>query len=330
MSDAQEPVGGEEVILLRSKKGCRGSPFLFGVLLCVVALVNTGSMAQVQIVATTSDLRSLAEVVGAERVAVTHLVPPNTDAEDYQPKPQDVQRLKTAKLVLRVGADYDLWFDRLLKQSGNRAIQRGGPGYVDGSTGIALLEVHGGQVGTAGHAHGSGNPHYWLDPRNGELITGYILEALARVDPANAKFYDAKRRAFLARLDEKIPEWEQRLAPLRGKPLMAYHNNWAYFARRFRLNLAGFIEPKPGVPPSAAHLAALIKRMAAENVEIILRQPHEPEKNAEFLARKSGARVVQLAASVGAAADARDYLSLFDSNVAALLVAATAHQQKNK
>ena len=275
--------------------------------------------------ATTTDLRSLAEAVGAEHVTVTHIVPPNTDAEDYQPKPQDVQRLKAAKLVLRVGADYDLWFDRLLKQSGNSAIQRGGPGYVDGSSGIALLEVYGGQVnqgGAAGHAHGSGNPHYWLDPRNGEIITGYILEALVRADPANAKFYDANRRTFLVRLDDKLREWERQLAPLRGKPLIAYHNNWAYFARRFRLNLAGFIEPKPGVPPSAAHLAALIKRMESDRIGIILRQAHEPAKNAAFLARKTGAHVVQLAASVGAApdvTDARDYLSLFDYNVAALV-----------
>jgi ABC-type Zn uptake system ZnuABC Zn-binding protein ZnuA len=318
--DAQKLVGGEEVRIVITKKGCRGSLFL----LCVLVFCHAVGFAQdrVVIVATTSDLRSLAEVVGGERVAVTHLVPPNTDAEDYQPKPQDVQRLKSAKLVLRVGADYDLWFDRLLKQSGNGAVQRGAPGYVDASTGIALLEVHGGQVGTAGHAHGSGNPHYWLDPRNGEIITGTLLEALVRIDPANAKFYDANRRVFLARCDEKIREWEQKLAPLRGQPLIAYHNNWAYFARRFRLNLAGFIEPKPGVPPSAAHLAALIKRMETDNIKIILRQPHEPAKNAEFLARKHSAQVVQLAASVGATAEARDYFALFDYNVAALLAAA--------
>ncbi len=303
-----------------SKKGCCGSPFL----LCLLVFCYTLGFAQdrLSIVATTSDLRSLAEIVGADRVTVTHLVPPTTDAEDYQPKPQDVQRLKAAKLVLRVGADYDLWFDRLLKQSGNSAVQRGTPGYVDGSNGIALLEVYGGQVGMAGHAHGSGNPHYWLDPRNGELITGYILETLARMDPPNAKFYDANRRAFLVRLDEKIREWEQKLVPLRGKPLMAYHNNWAYFARRFRLNLVGFIEPKPGVPPSAAHLAVLLKRMETDQIKIILRQAHEPAKNAEFLARKRGAQVVQLAASVGAVDAARDYFSLFDHNVAALLTAA--------
>ncbi|HTD91685.1 MAG TPA: metal ABC transporter substrate-binding protein [Burkholderiales bacterium] len=274
------------------------------------------------IVTTTTDLRSLAEAVGAQRVTVAHLVPPNTDAEDYQPKPQDVQRLKRAKLVLRVGADYDLWFDRLLKQSGNGEIQRGAPGYVDGSVGIALLEVHGGQGGAAGHAHGSGNPHYWLDPRNSELISGYVLEALARVDAANAGFYDANRRAFLARLDEKLREWERRLEPLRGKPLIAYHNNWAYFARRFRLNLAGFIEPRPGVPPSAAHLAALIKRIQLDNIKIILRQAQEPAVNTEFLARKTGAQVVQLAASVGAVPEARNFFSLFDYNVAALAAAA--------
>jgi ABC-type Zn uptake system ZnuABC Zn-binding protein ZnuA len=321
-------VGGKEVMRAGPKKGCRGSPFL----LCALVLFSAVAIAQerMPIVATTSDLRSLVEMVGADRVAVSHLVPPHTDAEDYQPKPQDVQRLKSARLVLRVGADYDLWFDRLLKQSGNTSIQRGAPGYVEGSVGIALLEVHGGQVGQTGHAHGSGNPHYWLDPRNGEIITGYILEALVRLDPAHAKAYDANRRAFLARLDHKLREWELQLAPLRGKPLLAYHNNWAYFARRFRLNLAGFIEPKPGVPPSAAHLAALIKRMQTDHIKIILRQPHEPAKNTEFLARKSGAQVVQLAASVGAVPEARDYLSLFDYNVAALLAVTAAHLQDKK
>lgn len=326
-------MGYPEVIFTAGIKGCHGSPFLLRLLCCVLTFGSAGVYAQptrerLRIVATTTDLRSLAEAVGGDGVTVTHLVAPNTDAEDYQPKPQDVQRLKSANLVLRVGADYDLWFDRLLKQSGNSTIQRGTPGYVDGSAGIALLEVHGGSAnpaGQTGHAHGSGNPHYWLDPRNGELITGAILQALVHADPAQAKSYDTNRRVFLARLDDKLREWEQKLLPLRGKPLLAHHNNWAYFARRFRLNLAGFIEPRPGVPPSAAHFAAVIKRMQAERITLILRQPHEPAKNAEFLARKTGARVVQLAASVGAAPhaeDARDYFSLFDFNVAALVAAA--------
>jgi len=141
-----------------------------------------------------------------------------------------------------------------------------------------------------------------------------ILEALARNDPANAQYYEGERLTFLKRLAAKIAEWDKKLAPAQGRPMVAYHNSWAYLARRFRLNFAGTIEPRPGVPPSPAHLAALLKLMEEQRVNLIVRQPHEPARNAEFLAGKTGARVLILAASVGAVPQAKDYLSLFDYN----------------
>src|SRR6185503_15188006 len=143
------------------------------------------------------------EAVGGERIAVVSLVPPTMDAEEYQPKPQDVLRLKQARMLVRVGLDYDLWADRLLAQ----AIGRSGPGYVDASYGIAALELRGMSVGPGdGHAHGSGNPHYWLDPKNAEIVTASILEALARIDPSHAASYAANRVAFLARLETKLSQ----------------------------------------------------------------------------------------------------------------------------
>ena len=272
------------------------------------------------VVTTTTDLRSLVEAVGGDRVTATSLVPPNLDPEEYQPKPQDVARLRQAKLVVRVGLDFDLWFDRLLAQGGTPGIRRGAPGYVDASFAIAALEVRGVTVGPGdGHAHGSGNPHYWLDPKNANIITGNILEGLVRVDPENAGLYDANRTAFLARLDDRLGEWEAKLAPLREVPIVAYHNSWAYFARRFRLDFIGFIEQKPGVPPSPFHLTGLIGNMRARNARLVVRQPHDPEKNVLFVAQKSGAQMVVLAASVGALPQAHDYLSLFETNVEALL-----------
>ncbi|MEA2871614.1 MAG: manganese/iron transport system substrate-binding protein, partial [Hyphomicrobiales bacterium] len=160
------------------------------------------------VVTTTTDLRSLTEAVGGDRVAVVSLVPPTMDAEDYQPKPQDVLRLRNARMLVRVGLDYDLWADRLLLQAGNVAVRRGGPAYVDASFGITVLELRGMSVGPGdGHAHGSGNPHYWLDPKNAEIITGTILETLSRLDPANAARYETNRAAFLATLASKLAEW---------------------------------------------------------------------------------------------------------------------------
>lgn len=295
---------------------------LLGCALCLVPPGMVMAQERMRIVATTTDLKSLAEAIGGDRVSVVNLVPPNVDAEEYQPKPQDLNRLKEAELVLRVGVDYDLWMDRLIAQAKRPELRRGGAGYVDCSFAIALLDVRGAQVGPAGgHAHGSGNPHYWLDPQNAEVITGTLLEALARNDPPNGDYYDGRRRAFLKRLASKIVEWESKLAAVQGQPLIAYHNSWAYFARRFRLNFAGYIEPRPGIPPSPSHLARLIALMQSQSIKIIVRQPHEPAKNADFLAGKTGAKVVLLVASVGAAPQAKDYLSLFDYNVDALLVA---------
>src|SRR5437879_12031275 len=222
---------------------------------------------RVQVVTTTTDLRSLAEAVGGDLIEAVSLVPANFDAEEYQPKPQDVLRLKSARLVVRVGLDYDLWFDRLLQTSATSDIKRGGPGYVDASFGIAPLVVRGCTVGPGdGPAHGSGNPHYWLDPKNAEFITANILEGLTRIDPANTKTYEANRQAFLARLAQKLTEWEIRLAPLKSMPLIAYHNSWPYFARRFRLDFADFLEIKPGVPPTPSDLAGIIKTMRTRRV----------------------------------------------------------------
>jgi len=291
----------------------------------VVALMLTSGGARAQerfaIVTTTGDLRSLTEAIGGARVEVTALVPPGFDPEEYQPRPQDLVRVRKAQAVVRVGLDFDLWVDRLLAQASG-SVRRGAPGYVDASFGIATLDVRGLSIGGEGHAHGSGNPHYWLDPRNAELITGNILAALARIDPANADAYAANRLAFLSRLDARLRDWDEQLAVLRGVPLVAYHNSWPYFARRFRLEFIGTVEPKPGVPPSPTHLASLISVMNARGARIIVRQPHEPERDAAFVAQRTGGVVAVLAASVGAQPGADDYVSLFDVNVAALRAAA--------
>lgn len=278
---------------------------------------------RLEVVTTTTDLRSLTEAVGGDRVEAVSIVPPNMDAEEYQPKPQDVLRLKHARMLVRVGLDYDLWLDRLLTQAGRPEIGRGGPAYVDTSFGIAVLELRGMSVGPGdGHAHGSGNPHYWLDPKNAETITANIAEALGRIDPTNAATYETNRQAFLARLNAKLAEWQTKLSAFESIPMVAYHNSWPYFARRFRLDFVGVIEVKPGVPPSPSHLAGIIRDMRARDVRIVVREPLDPEREVTFVANKTGAQTVTLAASVGALPQTGDYISMFDVNVDALSSAA--------
>lgn len=292
-----------------------------------MALLATAAQAQVQVIATTSDLRSLVEAIGGERVAAVNLVSPRIDAEEYQPLPKDLERLRNADLVVRVGADYDLWLDRLLAKAGKPALYPGQPGYVDASLFIPLLEVRGNAVGT-GHAHGSGNPHYWLDPENAKTITAHIMDALIKLDRPSEKFYRQRHAQFLDRLQARQQAWADALAPSHGQAVIAYHNSWAYFARRFRIRIEAVIEEKPGVAPSPARIANLLRVMRRENISVIIRQPHEPVRDPEFLASRAGAAVVVLAASVDAVPAARDYISLLDYNVNALATAMKPRQKQ--
>ena len=212
--------------------------------------------------------------------------------------------MRQARAVIRVGVDYDLWLDRLLREARHVHV-------IDASTDVALLDVRAGGIGPGdGHAHGRGNPHYWLDPANAEMITATILEGFAKLDPANTQRYDANRRLFLARLDGKLAEWSRSLK--NAPPLIAHPDTWPYFARRFRLRFVGIIEPRPGIAPSPAHLASLVARARTEKAGFVVREAHEPRRDAEFIAAKSGAKVVTLRST------GDDYLSLIDGNVRAL------------
>lgn len=265
--------------------------------------------APLRVVATTADLHALVLAVGGDAVSASYLIPPGQDAESFQPRPQDLAKLRDAQVVVRVGLDYDLWVNRALRELRPLAV-------IDASTDVALLDVRAGGIGPGdGHAHGRGNPHYWLDPANAEMITATLLEHFARVDPARAKLYETNRLAFLARLEKRLPEWSRALQS--SGPLIAYHDTWPYFARRFRLHIVGIIETRPGVAPSPAHLA----KLAREKPAAVIREPHEPRRDADFIAARTGAKVVILASTVGAVPEAHDYVSLIDFNVRALAAA---------
>jgi ABC-type Zn uptake system ZnuABC Zn-binding protein ZnuA len=290
-------------------------------------VAHTAAASTLRVVATTSDLGSLARAVAGDLAQVETIVPPAADAEAFEPRPSDLAKLKGAAVVIRVGLGYDHWLDKLLAMHADAAVNRGGAGYVDASVGIPLLEVKGSSLDPAsrdGHAHGLANPHYWLDPANAEVITGGIAEAMMRAAPSAIEKIIAQRDDFLAALSARLAEWDRLLAPHRGARLLAYHNTWPYFARRFRLNIVDVIEVKEGVTPSPARLAKLAAIMREQAIRVILHEPFEPEETSQLLARRTGAHVVKLAPSVGSVAAAADYLRLFDYNVETLARALAA------
>ncbi len=275
--------------------------------------------AATRVVATTADLAALAAAVGENLVEVDTVVPPGGDPEAFEPRPGDLDKVRHADILVRVGLGYDYWLDRLIGQIADRRLMRGGEAYVDASAGIPLLEIRGQSVvNEGGHAHGVANPHYWLDPENAAIVTAGIAEALARRIPAEAARILANRERFLGELSARLQRWSARLAAFTGVKLIAYHNSWPYFARRFRLDIVDFIEPKPGVAPSPAHLAKLIAEGRRANVRAILHEPYEPDDASRLVAQKLGVPFVLLATSVGSVAGVKDYLDLFEYNTATL------------
>jgi len=287
-----------------------------GVLISVLYMQS--AEAQMVVVATTSDVASLVKAVGADLVHVKTIIPPTTDPEAFEPRASDFAKLADAELIVRVGLGYDYWIDRLTDRLQRPELQQSGPRSVDASTGVPLLEV-GGRDPLAqddGHGHGMANPHYWLDPVNAETVTANIAAGIIRVAPSARDTVEANRNRFLADLHQRLATWSRQLAPYRGAAVLAYHNGWPYFARRFQLNIVGFIETKEGVPPSAAHLSRLIAGQSG--VRAIMQTPFELKRFSEMLSARMGVPVVTLAPSVGSVAQATDYLSMMDYNVAVL------------
>jgi len=301
----------------------------------LTALVSTAPAQQerLRIVTTTGDLRALAKAVGAERVIVTSLVPAGERPERYQPRLQETSVLKGARVVVRAGPAVDGWFDKLLARSaqknGRTGIERGEKGHVDASVAVAAIDP---TLVTAGFAarnrrsqRGAATLHYWLDPKTADAITAAMVKTFSEVDPENKKYYEQNRAAFLSRLDQKIGEWTSRLAPLKGEPLIAFHDDWDFFAKRFNLDIVDFITERDGAPPKLGRIGQLAKLMKDKNIRLILAEANQPERHSNMLAERTGAKVVQLAGSVGMLPHTDDYISLFDANVNAL---ANAYKEK--
>lgn len=293
----------------------------------------TTSFAQdrLRVVTTSADLRSLVKAVGAERVIVSSLVPPGERVEDYQPRLQDIPILKGARAVVRAGSGIDPWFDKLLaraaKKNGRTGIERGEGGHIDASIAIANdpIGISAGFAQTRRASRGSPNLHYWLDPKTADTITAEILKTFSTLDPANRQYYENNRRAFLDRLNSKLSEWTNRLAPLRGEPIVAFWDDWGFFADRFGLNIVDFIVLRDRAHPKRWHMRDVTKLIKEKKIKLIISEAGQPERHVNRIARQTGAKVVELAGSVGMLPNTDDYIALFDANVHALV---TAHGGK--
>lgn len=282
--------------------------------------------APLRVVTTSTDLKSLVEAVGGARVEAESLAPALHDPHAVEVKPGQIARLKRAALLVRVGLDHEPWLAKVLAAAGEPRFARGGPGEVDASRGVRLIQTETPRLRADArpHVHGLGNTHYWLDPENARPIAAAILDALARASPSDRAQFEANRRRFLERLDAGLERWQRALAPWRGTQVVVVHETWPYFTARFGLTIAAAAEPAPGVPPTPAELGALIARMRESRVRLVIADPYSSPFLLRQLAGRAGARAVTLVPSVGGDPAATDYVALFDVNVKRLVEALAA------
>ena len=273
--------------------------------------------ATIIVAATTTDLRELVAAVGGDRVSVESLTEPRGDPHAREIHPRQLALLREARVLVRIGLDHEPWLPRALRAAG------AAPRDLDASRGIALLDTETARLRAdrRPHVHAFGNTHYWLDPENARPITALIVDTLAAAEPASRAVFTANRQRFLRDLDARLARWRAALRPYAGTRVVAAHDTWAYFARRFDLNVVAAVEEQPGVPPSPRYLGALIARMKASDVRAILSEPRAPAAVLARVAAETGARVITLVPSVGAEPEAKDYLALFDVNVDRLAAA---------
>jgi zinc/manganese transport system substrate-binding protein len=293
------------------------------VILAATLFARPAAAAGLKVVATTEDLASLAREVGGDKITVTALAKGYQDPHFVDPKPSFILEVNRADLLIVVGRELEIgWLPPLINSARNAKIMPGGNGYLDASLTVKILELPTGQITRAmGDVHPQGNPHYWLDPGNGRKMALAIKEKLSQLDPANKATFDARYADFDQRLAAAERKWDAAMAPYKGTKIVTYHRSWPNFMERFGLNVMGYVEPKPGIPPSPSHTIDLIGEMKAQGVKLIVVEPYFDLKTPQSITNQIGGTVLVLAPSVGGEKEVTDYIKLFDYDVNLIVTA---------
>jgi ABC-type Zn uptake system ZnuABC Zn-binding protein ZnuA len=289
------------------------------IVVLAVLVFGAGATAEtpVEVVTTTEDLAALVREVGGDRVKVESIARGFQDPHFVEPKPSFILKLSRADMLVVIGRDLERgWLPGLIQQSRNAKIQPGARAYLDASLTARVLEMPTGPITRAmGDVHALGNPHYWLDPHNGRQIARAIAERLSELRQPDAAYFTTRYVDFDRRLGAAERRWDARMGQYRGTKIVTYHRAWSNFVERFGLDVVGYIEPKPGIPPSPSHTLELVRAMQAQQVGLIIVEPYFDLKLPAAIARQARARVLVLPPSVGGEPEVSDYIALFDYNL---------------
>jgi len=288
-----------------------------GLLLFALLLPSVAEAKKLNIVTSTTDMAALTQEVGGDKVNVDSIAKGYQDPHFVEAKPSFLLKLRQADLLISVGLQLEIgWLPPLITQSGNARIQVGAPGYLDASQFAEILDIPQGQVTRAeGDVHPLGNPHYWLDPDNGRRIARGISNKLADMDPSDSAYFQQRFQDFDKRLSAAEQKWDAEMKPYRGRKVVTYHRSFPNFAKHFGLNVIGYVEPRPGIPPTPSHTMDMIQQMKRENCKVVLVEPYFDLKTPQSIGRATSAQVVVYLPSVGGEKGVDDYFKLFDYDI---------------
>ena len=268
---------------------------------------------KLKIVTVNDDFASIAKSVGEENVVIYSLVNGSRNMHDIKPKPSMVLKLKNADILIRLGMSQDSWVDGLIHVARNSNLFPSQLGYLDASENIDKLEVPTDDIdGSQGDIHIEGNPHYWLNPKNGIVIANSIYERLIKLDPTNKAVYTKNLTEFTTKIEQKMVVWQQQLQSVETAQFLTYHAVWSYFFDAFDLNSFGTLEMFPGVPPTVTHLQSLKNKITSSSQEtIVIMANFYPKTIGQSFAKNTNSPFKYLATNVGDG-KVKTYTELFD------------------
>ena len=293
-------------------------------LLCSILLLAAWpAFAALNILACEPEWGALAKEIGGDRVRINTATTALQDPHRIEARPSLIARARDADLMVCTGAELEVgWVPLLQAQSGNPKIQVGQPGFFEAASVVPLLERPERVDRSLGDVHPSGNPHIHLDPRNIERVASALQERMSQLDAAQAGYYQEREKQFLSRWREALARWEKLAAPLKGLPLVVYHKDLSYLVAWLGLREVGALEPKPGLPPSTAHLTQLLAQLKRTPAKAVLRSAYNDPRPAQWLAGQAGIPTVLLPFTVGGTDKAGDLFGLYEDTLNRLLAVA--------
>ncbi|MCX5814537.1 MAG: metal ABC transporter substrate-binding protein [Proteobacteria bacterium] len=275
-------------------------------------LYATPALAKLNVVTTLPWIGSIAYSIGGDKIKVTALVKANQDPHSIEAKPSMILAARNADIIMYNGLDLEIgYLPLLIESSRNPKIQPGRPGNLDCSNFVEVIEKNTASDRSMGDVHPLGNPHYHISPKNMGRVAKGITRALSGIDPENAQIFEKNLALFNEKLKKKQNDWASK--NIRGKKFVSYHKYFEYLASEYNFRIIGYVEQKPGIPPSAAYIESLIDTMKKTKPDSILTIEYYGSAGIELLTKRTGVKSIVVPHEVGSARDIHDWFGLMDA-----------------